>query len=170
MRTHTEKPPKRRAVRFAAVGFSVLLFTAGLAGSAGAQAHKNSMPGHSGGAGMRHGHKGDVVPCTHTMPAKHVEPPPGAGTGKIVIQSPANGGVIRSRTVKVTFDVRRKGVLDDHVHIYLDGRCQNMIRQGGSYHISGLRDGKHTIELRLVTREHVEYGPKARVEIIVRHK
>ena len=104
--------------------------------------------GRSKGAGMSHGNNDDVVPCMHTMTAKPEALPSAARTGKILIQSPADGDVIRSRTVKVTFDVQGKGELDDHIHVYLDGRCQNMIKHGKSYHLSGLREGKHTIELR----------------------
>ena len=163
------RPPERRTARCAAVGFSISLFAVVLAGSAGAQGHPHSVPGRSKGAGMSHGNNDDVVPCMHTM-TKPEALPSAVRTGKILIQSPADGDVIRSRTVKVTFDVQGKGELDDHIHVYLDGRCQNMIKHGKSYHLSGLREGKHTIELRLVTKEHVEYGPKARVDIVVQHR
>ena len=111
---------------------------------------------------MSHGYKEDVVSCMPIMTAKHEAPSSAARTGKNLIQSSADGDVIRSRTVKVTFDVQGKGKLD--------GRCQNMIRRGKSYHLSRLREGKHTIELRLVTKEHVEYGPKARVDNVVQHR
>ncbi len=98
------------------------------------------------------------------------EPPKGPATGKVVILEPANGALITSRTVKVAFDIPEKGSFGNHLHIYLDGRCRNMIRSGRTYYLSSLREGKHKIELRLVSKDHHEYGPSATVEITVRLK
>lgn len=98
------------------------------------------------------------------------EPPSANSTGKVVILEPDNGTVIKSRTVKVVFDIPEKGSAGNHLHIYLDGRCRNMIRSGKTHYLSGLREGKHKIELRLVSKNHHEYGVSASVEITVKRK
>ncbi len=98
------------------------------------------------------------------------EPPSANSTGKVVILEPDNGTVIKSRTVKVVFDIPEKGDAGNHLHIYLDGRCRNMIRSGKTHYLSGLREGKHKIELRLVSKNHHEYGVSASVEITVKRK
>jgi hypothetical protein len=132
---------------------------------AGPVSSQESKKGHEG-MKKEQGHsmeEGSIVPCMHSKVKGHAASPKGPTTGKIVILKPENGAVIKSRTVRVVFDVKKKGSHADHIHIYLDG-------SGKSYHLSGLNDGKHKIDLRLVTKEHVEYGPKATVEIMVKRK
>lgn len=111
-----------------------------------------------------------VVPCMLAMVKSASKRPKGSTKGKIVILKPENGAVIKRRSVKVVFDIPEKGSLGNHVHLYLDGRCKSMIRSGRSYVLSGLREGKHKINLRLVSMEHEEYGPSAIVEITVKLK
>lgn len=102
--------------------------------------------------------KGDIVSCMHVESGGKKNKDT---SGKVVILKPADGAVIHSRSVKVEFDIPDKGSRGNHLHIYLDGRCLNMIRSGTSYHVSGLREGPHRINLRLVDKDHVEYGPEA---------
>jgi hypothetical protein len=111
-----------------------------------------------------------VVPCMLAMVKSASKRPKGSTKGKIVILKPENGAVIKRRSVKVVFDIPEKGSLGNHVHLYLDGRCKSMIRSGRSYFLSGLREGKHKIDLRLVSTEHEEYGPSASVKFIVKLK
>mgnify|MGYP006418038269 FL=1 len=110
--------------------------------------------------------KGDIVPCMH-MPEKMGDKKTMKTRGKVVILKPADGAVIHSRNLKVEFDIPDRGSRGNHLHIYLDGRCLNMIRSGKSYHISGLKEGAHKIDLRLVDKDHLEYGPQAVTNIKV---
>lgn len=138
----------------------------------GGKAQMKEMKGMEGMKGMKHMGMKDapVVPCMLAIVKSASKRPKGSKKGKIVILKPENGAVIKRRSVKVVFDIPEKGSLGNHVHLYLDGRCKSMIRSGRSYFLSGLREGKHKIDLRLVSTEHEEYGPSASVEFIVKLK
>lgn len=126
-------------------------------------------PGKTMNHGAHEMGKSDVVPCMH-MSSKSGGMKSKDTSGKVVILKPTDGAVIHSRSVKVEFDVPDKGSRGNHLHIYLDDRCLNMIRSGNSYHISGLREGPHKINLRLVDKDHIEYGPEAVTRIRVLKK
>ncbi len=138
----------------------------------GGKAQMKEMKSMEGMKGMKHMGMGDapIVPCMQVMVKSTSKRPKGSKKGKVVILKPENGAVIKRRSVKVVFDIPEKGDQGNHVHLYLDGRCKSMIRSGRSYVLSGLREGKHKINLRLVTMEHEEYGPSAIVEITVKLK
>ncbi len=138
----------------------------------GGKAQMKEMKGMEGMKGMKHMGMGDapIVPCMQVIVKSTSKRPKGSKKGKVVILKPENGAVIKGRSVKVVFDIPEKGDQGNHVHLYLDGRCKSMIRSGRSYVLSGLREGKHKINLRLVTMEHEEYGPSAIVEVMVKPK
>ncbi len=151
---------------FRAVAIVIILFLAfpitQAAGNGDSHGHKKAQGHHQMDMG-----KGDIVPCMQSMVKSNQAKPKNYKKGKVVILKPQNGAVVKSRSVRVVFDVPDKGSTGDHLHIYMDGRCLNMIKAGDSYVVTSMRDGKHRIELRLVDKDHFEYGPKASVEVNV---
>ncbi|MFQ5912452.1 MAG: hypothetical protein ACE5JS_04650 [Nitrospinota bacterium] len=151
--------------RAAATGMTLLLLvllTALTAREGISQGHGKAKEGMKG---MEHKamKQGPVGRCMEPMGTRPQEPL----KGKVTILKPQNGVVINSRTVKIEFDYPELGKAGNHLHLYLDGLCKNMIRSGKSYFLSGLSEGKHQVQLRIVTSEHFEVGPSASVEITV---
>ncbi len=153
-------------VRATVILFMVLIFVTTLIAGQGASQEPGKgqmrMKGMKSGAMMAE----PVGPCMKPMGVR----PTSLVKGKVAILKPQNGVVIKSRTVKIEFDFPQLGHGGNHLHIYLDGLCKNMIRSGKSYYLSGLTEGKHKIELRIVTSDHFEVGPSAGVEISVNFK
>jgi len=150
----------------------VFIFSAASPGW-GAKPHKHghgSPKGHEAHHPKKHGHHGggkDVVPCMESAVMIHPEKKSHSKEGKVVILTPKNGAVIKARRVKVKFDISKKGTRGDHLHIYLNGRCLNMVRGNISYSVGGLKPGTNRIDVRLVDKNHIEYGPRDSVEIKV---
>lgn len=96
------------------------------------------------------------------------EPPQPAATQKddssVTITSPKNGSTTSS-TVTVSW-ILKKGSHADHVHLYLDGTLQGP-KYGDSYDLKGLTPGKHTVELKTATKDHVLLGPSDSVTFTV---
>ncbi len=84
----------------------------------------------------------------------------------VTITSPKNGST-SSSTVTVTW-ILKKGSHADHVHLYLDGKNTGPKKNMDSYTLTGLAPGKHTIELRTATIDHVELGPSDSVTVVVK--
>ena len=86
--------------------------------------------------------------------------------GKVVIKSPEEGAVVAGDVVEVSFEIVEKGKRGDHVHLFLDGKLQDPV-YGKTYTLKGLGKGEHTIEVKLVTKNHAILGPVASVKVSV---
>jgi len=86
------------------------------------------------------------------------------GGGKVTITTPQDNAMV-SGTFTLKWDLD-KGSQGAHSHLYIDGENKGVIRST-SHEIAGLAAGKHTIEVRLASKDHSELGPKASVNVMV---
>lgn len=86
--------------------------------------------------------------------------------GSVAIISPRPNQVCTGNKVAVNWraDMGKDG---NHVHLYLDGKLLGP-KYGSSYTLSNLSPGKHTVELRLATKNHQELGPRSKVSFMVK--
>lgn len=83
-----------------------------------------------------------------------------ASSGKITINSPADGATVSSsEKIKLSYEAD-PGPEGDHLHLNVDGKRMDVLRQlkGGSAEIDALAPGKHQICLLVNTRAHVPVG------------
>jgi hypothetical protein len=84
------------------------------------------------------------------MPPKSALQPAEGASVKIV--SPKDGQVINGDKVPLEFKMT-KGKRGEHVHAYVDGELMGMFKtEKGT--LNGVKPGKHTLELRVVTGDH----------------
>ena len=104
-------------------------------------------------AWAQHDHmKGMEMPMKHPekMPAKSTLKPAEGASIKIV--SPKKDQVLSSDKVPLEFKLI-KGKRGHHAHAYVDGELMGMFEsEKGS--LNGIKPGKHTLELRVVTEDH----------------
>ncbi|HLC17515.1 MAG TPA: Ig-like domain-containing protein [Thermodesulfobacteriota bacterium] len=86
--------------------------------------------------------------------------------GAVAISSPEDGAVV-GETVEVAFEIVDKGSRGDHVHLFLDGKLLDPVYTK-TYTVKGLSKGEHTIEVKLVTKNHVLLGPSASAKVTVK--
>ena len=92
------------------------------------------------------------MPMSHsdkTAPAPALKPAQGAS---VKIISPQAGQIIKGDAVPLEFKMT-KGKIGQHVHAYLDGEMAGMF-QSDKGTLNGVKPGKHTLELRVVTADH----------------
>ncbi len=82
----------------------------------------------------------------------------------VTITSPKNGAITGS-DVSISW-ILKKGSHGDHVHLFVDGTLIGPERES-PYELKGLKPGKHTIELKTATKQHVLLGPSDSVTITV---
>jgi putative copper export protein len=97
-------------------------------------------------------------------PAPKLEPAEGA---KITILSPQEGQVFKSDEVPMRYDFL-KGKRGNHLHAYIDGKLMGMFSDPSGGTLTGIQPGKHVLELRVTTEDHVtELDAKDRVDFVV---
>lgn len=89
-----------------------------------------------------------------------------AADGKVTISAPANGATVgASEKVMVTYDAVL-GPTGDHLHLYLDGKRIDVLRQiKGSAEVGTLSPGKHHICVEVNTKAHVSTGVEGCVDV-----
>jgi hypothetical protein len=92
-----------------------------------------------------------------------------AADGKVTISSPSNGATLNaSDKVMVTYDALL-GPTGDHLHLYLDGKRIDVLRQAkGSTEVGTLSPGKHHICVEENTKAHVSTGVEGCVDVTVK--
>jgi len=96
--------------------------------------------------------KGMEMPMTHSekMPPKSALKPAEGASIKIV--SPRKDQVLKGDSVPLEFKLT-KGKRGHHAHAYVDGQLMGMFdSEKGT--LNGIKPGKHTLELRVVTSNH----------------
>jgi hypothetical protein len=103
--------------------------------------------------------KGMDMPMKNSdkMPAK-LAPAEGA---KVKIVSPKNGQVLTGDKVPLEFNLT-KGKRGAHVHAYVDDEMMGMF-ESDKGNLNGIKPGKHTLELRVVTADHTELNATDKV-------
>ncbi len=97
-------------------------------------------------------------------PASALKPAMGAS---VKILSPKLGQVFKSDEVPLQFKLV-KGKIGNHVHAYVDGELMGMFEtEKGT--LTGIKPGRHTLELRVVTADHkTELNATDRVSFVVK--
>jgi len=92
------------------------------------------------------------MPMTHRekMPPKSALKPAEGASVKIL--SPKAGQVFKGDAVMLEFKLT-KGKRGHHVHAYVDGELMGMFDSAKGT-LNGIKPGKHTLELRVVTSDH----------------
>ena len=96
--------------------------------------------------------KGMQMPMDHTVkmpPKSALKPAEGAS---VEILSPKAGQSIKGDAVLLQFKMI-KGKRGNHVHAYVDGELMGMFESEKGT-LNGIKPGKHTLELRVVTADH----------------
>jgi len=96
--------------------------------------------------------KGMDMPMTHSekMPAQSTLKPAEGASIKIV--APKKDQVLKGDSVPLEFKLT-KGKRGHHAHAYVDGQLMGMFdNEKGT--LNGIKPGKHTLELRVVTSDH----------------
>jgi len=83
-------------------------------------------------------------------PAKSALQPAEGASVKIV--SPKAGEILKGDKVPLQFKLT-KGKRGEHVHAYVDGEMMGMFKSEKGT-LTGIRPGKHTLELRVVAKDH----------------
>jgi copper resistance protein D len=97
-------------------------------------------------------------------PAAKLQPAEGA---KVTIFSPTPGEVFHSDEVPLRY-VFVKGKRGNHLHAYVDGQLMGMFSDPSSGTLTGIQPGKHILELRVTTEDHLtELDAAAKVNFVV---
>src|ERR1051325_5802566 len=97
-------------------------------------------------------------------PAPKLQPAEGA---KVTILVPKQGEVFEGDQVPLRYGFV-KGRRGNHVHAYVDGELMGMFSDPTNGTLNGLKPGKHVLELRVTTDDHVtELDATDKVEFIV---
>ncbi len=101
---------------------------------------------------------------TAASAASALEPADGA---EIKILSPKDGEVFRGDQVPIRFKMVA-GKRGHHVHAYVDGELMGMF-ESRSGTLTGIRPGRHTLELRVVAEDHqTELDAGDKIEFVVK--
>lgn len=90
-----------------------------------------------------------------------------AGEGEVKIVSPQDGEVVNSSTVVAEFQIVDKGSRGDHFHLYLDGDGLGAVFVN-KFKLKNLSKGEHKLEMRLVSGNHRDLGPKHAIKFTVK--
>ena len=97
-------------------------------------------------------------------PAAKLQPAEGA---KVTILSPTPGEVFHSDEVPLRYEFV-KGKRGNHLHAYVDGQLMGMFSDPSSGTLTGIQPGKHILELRVTTEDHLtELDATAKVNFVV---
>lgn len=93
------------------------------------------------------------------------------GSPSLSITSPAEGATVGS-SFEVKWDSNVElGEPDtgkDHVHVFVDGNSNDYTVVGGdSFEVTGLSDGKHTVDVTLQHADHSSAGAEDQVDVTV---
>jgi hypothetical protein len=99
----------------------------------------------------------------------------GSGSGSdspsLSITSPSEGDTVGSSfTVKWDSNVElgEPDTGKDHVHVFVDGNSNDYTVVGGdSFEVTGLSDGKHTVDVTLQNADHSPAGAEDQVDVTV---
>jgi len=98
-------------------------------------------------------------------PAPKLQPAEGA---KVTILVPKEGEVFHSDEVPLRYNFV-KGRVGNHVHAYIDGELMGMFSDPTNGTLTGVKQGKHVLELRVTTDDHVtELDATDKVEFVVK--
>ncbi len=98
-------------------------------------------------------------------PAAKLQPAEGA---KVTILSPTPGEVFHSDEVPLRYEFV-KGKRGNHLHAYVDGQLMGMFSDPSSGTLTGIQPGKHILELRVTTEDHLtELDATAKVNFVVK--
>ena len=107
------------------------------------------------------------MPMSHTEkmpPASALKPAQGAS---VKILSPKPGQVFKGDEITLQFRMV-KGQIGSHVHAYVDGQLMGMFESEKGT-LTGVKPGRHTLELRVVTADHqTELNATDRVRFVVK--
>ncbi len=120
------------------IGFGIVVIAALFAAAVAALAQ-----GHMKGMDM------PMKPAGKTSAKPALQPAEGAS---VKIVSPKDGQIIAGDKVPLEFKLV-KGKRDAHVHAYVDGEMMGMFESEKGT-LNGVKPGKHTLELRVVTADH----------------
>jgi hypothetical protein len=84
-------------------------------------------------------------------PTPKLQPAQGA---KVAILVPRAGEVFHSDEVPLRYDFT-PGKVGNHVHAYVDGELMGMFSDPSNGTLTGIKPGKHVLELRVTTADHV---------------
>jgi hypothetical protein len=97
-------------------------------------------------------------------PAPKLEPAEGA---KVTILSPKEGEVFSSDEIPMRYEFV-KGKRGNHLHAYIDGKLMGMFSDPNGGTLTGIQPGKHVLELRVTTEDHLtELDATAKVGFVV---
>ena len=83
----------------------------------------------------------------------------------VTITAPADQSEINGNSVTVTYEVN-PSPSGDHIHIYVDDRKPDILRKlKGSYEVTDLAPGEHTITVKEVNAGHTPTGHEAVLHI-----
>jgi hypothetical protein len=86
---------------------------------------------------------------------------------RVKIIEPASDQTFSGDTVPLKFELE-KGKRGQHVHAYIDGELMGMF-ESTSGTLTGVKPGKHTLELRVVTSDHnVELDARDKITFVVK--
>ncbi len=80
----------------------------------------------------------------------------------ITITSPQNGATV-GKTFEIVYSLR-KGVMGDHVHVFLDGQYQ----KGFKGQFQDIPSGPHTITVKVATQDHDMVTVSDSIDVIVK--
>lgn len=116
--------------------------------------------------GAEHNIKSMEAPASATAKTRAPKLQPAEGAS-VKIVSPKKGQVIKGDQVPLQFKIV-KGKRGNHVHAYVDGALMGMFESEKGT-LTGIKPGKHTLELRVVATDHVtELKATDRVEFAVK--
>ena len=97
-------------------------------------------------------------------PAPKLQPAEGA---RVTILSPKPGETFHGDQVPLRYDFV-KGKRGHHVHAYIDGQLMGMFSEPSGGTLNGIQPGKHVLELRVTTEDHLtELDATAKVNFVV---
>ncbi len=97
-------------------------------------------------------------------PAPRLEPAEGA---KVTILSPKPGEIFHGDQIPLRYEFV-KGKRGNHLHAYIDGELMGMFSDPTDGTLTGVRPGKHVLELRVTTADHLtELDATAKVNFVV---
>ncbi len=98
-------------------------------------------------------------------PAKSALQPAEGASVKIV--SPKAGEILKGDKVPLQFKLT-KGKRGEHVHAYVDGEMMGMFKSEKGT-LTGIQPGKHTLELRVVAKDHqTELDASDKVKFVIK--
>jgi hypothetical protein len=114
--------------------------------------HARHEPGHGQGAEVSSGTSARLAP---------------AEGARVKIIEPATDQIFSGDTVPLKFELV-KGKRGQHVHAYIDGELLGMFESTNGT-LTGVKPGKHTLELRVVTSDHnVELDATDKITFVVK--